>query len=120
MKLYEDAFEQRYGYRPSHHQKMDDRNTKRILTELARSRKELKQLKERYHICDVVDPADSVDHSASVAAAPWPDATPPAHGRVQEPASIEQTVLEIQEVIIEELLKKNLGWEIDEFHVSDF
>ena len=49
VKLYEDAFEQRYGYRPSHHQKMDDRTTKRLLTELARARKELKQIKERHH-----------------------------------------------------------------------
>ena len=96
VKLYEDAFEQRYGYRPSHHQKMDDRNTKRILTELARTRKELKQLKERYHICDVVDTVESVDSGR--VAAPWPDASAPASGRIQQPASIEQTVLEIQEV----------------------
>ena len=118
VKLYEDAFEQRYGYRPSHHQKMDDRNTKRILTELARTRKELKQLKERYHICDVVDAVENADtlHStaghAAATTAPWPDATPApvaatatatsaASGRIQQPVSIEQTVLEIQEVIIE-------------------
>jgi len=98
VKLYEDAFEQRYGYRPSHHQKMDDRNTKRILTELARSRKELKQLKERYHICDVVDTVESFESvDSGRVAAPWPDASAPASGRIQQPASIEQTVLEIQE-----------------------
>jgi len=83
VKLYEDAFEQRYGYRPSHHHKMDDRNQKRILTELARSRKELKQLKERHHISDVdavVESSIDIAHSR-----PFPD------------PSIEHTVLDIQE-----------------------
>jgi len=95
VKLYEDAFETRYGYRPSHHQKMDDRNTKRILTELARARKELKQLKERYHLSEV-EAFESCDANSgeqnnrntvgSYATSPVPGAN-----------SVEQTVVEIQE-----------------------
>jgi hypothetical protein len=109
VKLYEDAFEQRYGYRPSHHQKMDDRNTKRILTELARTRKELKQLKERYHISDVDAFEGSGDGSASggcggldgeprqersFLSSPFNNKSTSASAST---ASVEQTVLEIQE-----------------------
>ena len=126
VKLYEDAFEQRYGYRPSHHQKMDDRNTKRLLTELARVRKELKQLKERHHLTDPVDALEVTETSqtrdpegfttstsfltstaASLERVPssssssysTPIATPttPAAGN-SSTASVEQTVLQVLEV----------------------
>ena len=95
VKLYEDAFEQRYGYRPSHHQKMDDRNTKRVLTELARSRKELKQLKERHRLSDPLDVevAESRDPSGTTTSATFFTAE-----RSSAP-TVEQTVLEVQEVI---------------------
>lgn len=95
MKLYEDAFEQRYGYRPSHHQKMDDRNTKRILTELARVRKELKQLKERYHLSDI----EAVDSSESPTTLKY---QPPTASNCNNPAPnscVDRTVDEIQQVI---------------------
>ena len=111
IKLYEDAFEQRYGYRPSHHQKMDDRNTKRVLTELARTRKELKQLKERYHLAEQVEISEttvSTTTSSSSSSAP-PAATTTSttfsttlyyQERPSAPCtpSVEETVLEVQEV----------------------
>jgi hypothetical protein len=99
VKLYEDAFEQRYGYRPSHHQKMDDRNTKRVLTELARTRKELKQLKERYHLVEPVEISETRDPAGTTTTATFfttkerPSAPPCA-----TTPSVEETVLEVQEV----------------------
>lgn len=97
VKLYEDAFEQRHGYRPSHHQKMDDRNTKRVLTELARSRKELKQLKERYRWSDPLDVevAESRDPSGVTTSATFLTVERSASSA----PTVEQTVLEVQEVI---------------------
>ncbi|XP_046645703.1 protein FAM13A-like isoform X2 [Daphnia pulicaria] len=98
VKLYEDAFEQRYGYRPSHHQKMDDRNTKRVLTELARTRKELKQLKERYHLVEPVEISETRDPAGTTTTATFfttkerPSAPPCA-----TTPSVEETVLEVQE-----------------------
>lgn len=95
VKLYEDTFEQRYGYRPSHHQKMDDRNTKRVLTELARSRKELKQLKERYRLSDSlgIEMAETRDPSGVTTTTTFVSME-----RSNAP-TVEQTVLEVQEVI---------------------
>lgn len=108
--MYEDAFEQRYGYRPSHHQKMDDRNTKRVLTELARTRKELKQLKERYHLAEQVEISETtVSTTTSSSAPPAAAATTTSttfsttlyyQERPSAPCtpSVEETVLEVQEV----------------------
>lgn len=108
IKLYEDAFEQRYGYRPSHHQKMDDRNTKRVLTELARTRKELKQLKERYHLAEQVEISETTVSTTTSSSAPAAATTTSTtfsttlyyQERPSAPCtpSVEETVLEVQEV----------------------
>jgi len=89
VKFYEDTFEGRHGYRPSHHQKMDDRNTKRVLTELARARKELKQLKERHHhlVNEDDDTSPPLNRSTGSSELDTTDTN----------ATVEQTVLEIQE-----------------------
>jgi hypothetical protein len=97
VKLYEDAFEQRYGYRPSHHQKMDDRNTKRVLTELARTRKELKQLKERYHLVEPVEISETRDPAGTTTTATFFTRERPSAPCTITP-SVEETVLEVQEV----------------------
>lgn len=97
MKLYEDAFEQRYGYRPSHHQKMDDRNTKRVLTELARTRKELKQLKERYHLVEPVEISETRDPAGTTTTATFFTRERPSAPSTISP-SVEETVLEVHEV----------------------
>lgn len=91
VKLYEDAFEQRHGYRPSHHQKMDDRTTKRFLTELAKARKELKQLKER-HQPVLMESSSATDPAGSETAIET--------GNVAMFASVEQTVVEVQEHLV--------------------
>lgn len=46
MKKYEDEFEENFGYRPSHSDKMSNRDIKRLCTELNKLRKENKLLKE--------------------------------------------------------------------------
>nr|CAH0113557.1 unnamed protein product [Daphnia galeata] len=96
VKLYEDAFEQRYGYRPSHHQKMDDRNTKRVLTELARTRKELKQLKERYHLVEPVEISETRDPAGTTTTATFFTRERPSAPSTISP-SVEETVLEVHE-----------------------
>lgn len=95
VKLYEDAFELRYGYRPSHHQKMDDRNTKRVLTELARTRKELKQLKERYHLAEPVEISETRDPAGTTTTATFFSRERPSAPCTP---SVEETVIEVQEV----------------------
>lgn len=94
VKLYEDAFELRYGYRPSHHQKMDDRNTKRVLTELARTRKELKQLKERYHLAEPVEISETRDPAGTTTTATFFSRERPSAPCTP---SVEETVIEVQE-----------------------
>lgn len=46
IKKYEDEFEENFGYRPSHSDKMSNRDIKRLCTELNKLRKEHKMLKE--------------------------------------------------------------------------
>lgn len=46
IKKYEDEFEENFGYRPSHSDKMSNRDIKRLCTELSKLRKEHKLLKE--------------------------------------------------------------------------
>lgn len=46
IKKYEDEFEENFGYRPSHSDKMSNRDIKRLCTELNKLRKEHKLLKE--------------------------------------------------------------------------
>ncbi|XP_034935925.1 protein FAM13A isoform X2 [Chelonus insularis] len=46
IKKYEDEFEENFGYRPSHSDKMSNRDIKRLCVELNKLRKEHKMLKE--------------------------------------------------------------------------
>ncbi|XP_012272613.1 protein FAM13A [Orussus abietinus] len=46
IKKYEDEFEENFGYRPSHSDKMSNRDIKRLCSELNKLRKEHKMLKE--------------------------------------------------------------------------
>lgn len=49
IKRYELEFEENYGYRPSHSDKMSNRDVKRLVYELSKLRKEHKMLKEGLH-----------------------------------------------------------------------
>lgn len=46
IKKYEDEFEENFGYRPSHSDKMSNKDIKKLCTELNKLRKEHKSLKE--------------------------------------------------------------------------
>ncbi|XP_066971680.1 protein FAM13A isoform X3 [Macrobrachium rosenbergii] len=46
IKRYEEEFEAAFGYRPSHSEKMKDKNIKKSMSELSKARKELKQMKD--------------------------------------------------------------------------
>ncbi|KAK7075545.1 Protein fam13a [Halocaridina rubra] len=46
IKRYEEEFEEAFGYRPSHSEKMKDKNIKKCMSELSKARKELKQMKD--------------------------------------------------------------------------
>jgi hypothetical protein len=43
LKHYEEEFEREYGYRPSHADKMGNRDIKKIYTEINKLRKEVKR-----------------------------------------------------------------------------
>ena len=43
IKRYEEEFEAAFGYRPSHSEKMKDKNIKKSMSELSKARKELKR-----------------------------------------------------------------------------
>ena len=45
IRAYEEAFERKFGYRPSHADRAKDREMKRCMSELSRARRDLKQLK---------------------------------------------------------------------------
>ncbi|PNF24688.1 hypothetical protein B7P43_G17562 [Cryptotermes secundus] len=49
LKHYEEEFEREYGYRPSHADKMGNRDIKKMYTEINKLRKEVKCLKEDPH-----------------------------------------------------------------------
>lgn len=46
IRAYEESFERRYGYRPSHADRAKDREMKRCVSDLSRARRELKALKQ--------------------------------------------------------------------------
>lgn len=76
---------------------MDDRNTKRVLTELARTRKELKQLKERYHLVEPVEISETRDPAGTTTTATFFTRERPSAPSTISP-SVEETVLEVHEV----------------------
>ncbi|PSN31928.1 hypothetical protein C0J52_21773 [Blattella germanica] len=49
LRRYEEDFEREYGYRPSHADKMGNKDVKKMCAELNKLRKEMKQLKEDPH-----------------------------------------------------------------------
>ncbi|GFG40438.1 hypothetical protein Cfor_01607 [Coptotermes formosanus] len=61
VKHYEEGFEREYGYRPSHADKMGNKDIKRMYTEMNKLRKEVKFLKEDLHCVMVQSTAKSAD-----------------------------------------------------------
>lgn len=55
IKKFEDGFEEEYGYRPSHAEKMGRSDIKKYLSDLVKARKELKQLKEEARMASMAN-----------------------------------------------------------------
>ncbi|KAF3430136.1 hypothetical protein E2986_13111 [Frieseomelitta varia] len=101
IKKYEDEFEENFGYRPSHSDKMSNRDIKRLCTELSKLRKEHKLLKE--------DPVSAllanVNNRMRVT-----NGSPTNNNNSQEKSravSMEEMITEIEKKLSEKRLKYN-------------
>lgn len=66
IKKYEIDFEARNGYRPSHIEKTNDKNIKKLYTELSRIKREQKQLSEISTNCSLVSDENKVEMPISL------------------------------------------------------
>ncbi|XP_076753209.1 protein FAM13B isoform X2 [Xylocopa sonorina] len=101
IKKFEDEFEENFGYRPSHSDKMCNRDIKRLCTELNKLRKEHKQLKD--------DPVSVLLANASNRTRTT-NCSPTNNNNSQEKSramSMEEMVKEIEKKLCEKRLKYN-------------
>ncbi|KZC05091.1 Protein FAM13A, partial [Dufourea novaeangliae] len=101
IKKYEDEFEENFGHRPSHSDKMSNRDVKRLCTELNKLRKEHKLLKE--------DPVSALLANANNRRKIACD-SPTNNNNSQEKSmatSMEETVKEIEKKLTEKRVKYN-------------
>ncbi|XP_029045639.1 protein FAM13B isoform X1 [Osmia bicornis bicornis] len=99
IKKYEDEFEENFGYRPSHSDKMSNRDIKRLCTELNKLRKEHKLLKE--------DPVSALLANANNRLS---NGSPTNNNNSQEKSratSMEEMVKEVEKKLSEKRLKYN-------------
>lgn len=99
IKKYEDEFEENFGYRPSHSDKMSNRDIKRLCTELNKLRKEHKLLKE--------DPVSALLANANNRTS---NGSPTNNNNSQEKSratSMEEMVKEVEKKLSEKRLKYN-------------
>lgn len=100
IKKYEDEFEENFGYRPSHSDKMSNRDIKRLCTELNKLRKEHKMLKE--------DPIGALIANANNKLNT--PGSPTNNNNSQEKSrtsSMEEMVMEVEKKLTEKRLKCN-------------
>nr|XP_012149382.1 PREDICTED: protein FAM13A isoform X2 [Megachile rotundata] len=100
IKKYEDEFEENFGYRPSHSDKMSNRDIKRLCTELSKLRKEHKLLKE--------DPVSALLANANNSRTS--NGSPTNNNNSQEKSratSMEEMVKEVEKKLSEKRLKYN-------------
>ncbi|XP_032671195.1 protein FAM13A [Odontomachus brunneus] len=104
IKKYEDEFEENFGYRPSHSDKMSNRDIKRLCTELNKLRKEHKMLKEdpisALLALGKVNTADTADTASS------PVNNNNSHEKSRT-TSMEETVKEVEKKLNEKRIKYN-------------
>lgn len=101
IKKYEDEFEENFGYRPSHSDKMSNRDIKRLCTELSKLRKEHKLLKE--------DPVSALLANANNRTRVT-NGSPTNNNNSQEKSravSMEEMIKEIEKKLSEKRLKYN-------------
>ncbi|XP_025154132.1 protein FAM13A isoform X2 [Harpegnathos saltator] len=103
IKKYEDEFEENFGYRPSHSDKMSNRDIKRLCTELNKLRKEHKMLKE--------DPIGALlafgnNRQVNVADTGSPVNNNNSHEKSRA-TSMEEMVMEVEKKLNEKRIKYN-------------
>ncbi|XP_015609193.1 protein FAM13A [Cephus cinctus] len=100
IKKYEDEFEQNFGYRPSHSDKMSNRDIKKLCSELNKLRKEHKILKE--------DPIGALlanaNNRLNNAGSPTNNNNSPEKSRA---TSMEEMIKEVERKLNEKRLKGN-------------
>ncbi|XP_076229031.1 protein FAM13A [Nomia melanderi] len=101
IKKYEDEFEENFGYRPSHSDKMSNRDIKRLCTELNKLRKEHKLLKE-----DPVSAllANANNRTKSICGSPTNNNNSQEKSRA---TSMEEMVKEVEKKLSEKRVKYN-------------
>lgn len=100
IKKYEDEFEENFGYRPSHSDKMSNRDIKRLCTELSKLRKEHKLLKE-----DPISALLANENKTKIA-----NDSPTNNNNSQEKSraiSMEEMIKEIEKKLNEKRIKYN-------------
>lgn len=103
IKKYEDEFEENFGYRPSHSDKMSNRDIKRLCTELNKLRKEHKILKED-PISAFVTSSNVNNRQLNIAADPVNNNNSYEKSKV---TSMEEMVKEIEKKLSEKRIKYN-------------
>lgn len=102
IKKYEDEFEENFGYRPSHSDKMSNKDIKRLCTELSKLRKEHKLLKE--------DPVSALLANANNKTRTTTNGSPTNNNNSQEKSrtvSMEEMIKEVEKKLSEKRLKYN-------------
>ncbi|XP_049767917.1 protein FAM13A [Schistocerca cancellata] len=102
VKQFEEDFQKEYGYRPSHSDKMYDREMKKVCAELNKIRKEIKQLKEDPTSIDLL--MDTSDTRSS---------TDMSHHR-HKPRTMEEMVLEVEKHLAEKRHQAGRPDKVDE------
>ncbi|XP_026670360.1 protein FAM13B isoform X2 [Ceratina calcarata] len=108
IKKYEDEFEENFGYRPSHSDKMSNRDIKRLCTELNKLRKEHKMLKE--------DPVSALIANANNKTRTT-NGSPTNNNNSQEKSraiSMEEMVKEVEKKLSEKRIKYNRSENMEE------
>lgn len=103
IKKYEDEFEENFGYRPSHSDKMSNRDIKRLCTELNKLRKEHKSLKED-PIGAFLTPGNMNNRQLNIANDPVNNNNSYEKSKV---TSMEEMVKEIEKKLSEKRIKYN-------------
>lgn len=97
IKKYEEEFEENFGYRPSHSDKMSNRDIKRLCSELNKLRKEHKMLKE--------DPVSALLASANNKLNSFGNQTNNNNSEKSRTSLMEETVIEIEKKLSDKRLK---------------
>lgn len=105
IKKYEDEFEENFGYRPSHSDKMSNRDIKRLCTELNKLRKEHKLLKED-PISALLTLGNANNRQLNATAAGSPVNNNNGHEKSRT-TSMEETVKEVEKKLSEKRIKYN-------------